>query len=82
MTDRPTWGRDPLPPKEDPNKLPADEMALVVQGHMYRVMGGHIVEVVRHGDQLLPVTDPLVRETIGQGTLNLYTEDGDENPTI
>jgi len=42
------------------------------EGHMYQVIEDKTVEVVRWGDVLLPITNPLVHEIVGQLTLELY----------
>lgn len=39
---------------------------------MYRVIDGDVVEVVRHGDEIIPITDPRIGQCIGQGVLELY----------
>lgn len=41
---------------------------------MYRVINDEVVEVVRHGDELLPVTDPITRELVGQQVLRLWED--------
>lgn len=46
----------------------------IKEGHMYRVIEGEVVEVVRHGDELLPVTDPITREIVGQQVLMLWED--------
>lgn len=41
------------------------------EGKMFRVVGEEVVEYVRHGDEIMPVTDPRVSQIIGQGILEL-----------
>lgn len=50
-------------------------MNIEEQYPMYQIIDGQVVQVVRWGDQLLPITDPLTRQTIGQLTLELTYED-------
>ena len=38
---------------------------------MYQIINEEVVEVVRHGDELLPVTDPRTSQILGQLTLEL-----------
>lgn len=38
---------------------------------MYQIIGGETTEVIRWGEELLPVTNPLTREVIGQLVLKL-----------
>lgn len=46
--------------------------------HMYQIHNGEVVEVVRRGDVIVPVTDPIVHECIGQLTLELTQGETDE----
>jgi hypothetical protein len=39
--------------------------------HMYQIIGGKAVEVVRHGDELLPITDNRLSQIVGQQILEL-----------
>lgn len=38
---------------------------------MYQIINEEVVEVVRHGDEILPVTDPRTSQILGQLTLEL-----------
>lgn len=42
------------------------------EGHMYQIIDGAVVEVVRHGEELLPITNPITSEIVGQQVLKLY----------
>jgi hypothetical protein len=55
----------------------------IKEGHMYQVINNEVVEVVRRGDVLVPITDPIVYECIGQLTLELIQgeTDGELIPT-
>lgn len=41
---------------------------------MYQIINEEVVEVVRHGDEILPVTDPRTSQIVGQLVLDLYGE--------
>jgi hypothetical protein len=45
------------------------------EGTMYRVIDGETVEMVRWGDKILRVDDPLLNECIGQLVLELYEDE-------
>ena len=38
---------------------------------MYQIIDGETVEVVRHGEEILPITDPKVGQIVGQLALEL-----------
>lgn len=57
------------------NVLGSPEMR---EGHMYQIHDGQVVEVVRRGDELVPITDPIVHECVGQLVLELTTGEQDE----
>ena len=42
---------------------------------MYRIVDGETVEFVRHGDEIMPITDYRVSQIVGQQVLKL----GDSN---
>lgn len=44
---------------------------------MYRVVNGETVEFVRHGDELMPITDYRVSQMVGQQVLELGVFDED-----
>ncbi len=44
---------------------------------MYRVVDGETVEFVRHGDELIPITDYRVSQIVGQQVLELGAFDED-----
>ena len=46
------------------------------QIHMYQIINGETIEVVRHGEELLPITDPKVSQIVGQLILELERVDG------
>lgn len=35
-------------------------------GKMYQIIGGEVMQVIRHGNELLPITNPLIAELPGQ----------------
>lgn len=41
---------------------------------MYQIINEEVVEVVRHGDEILPVTDLRTSQIVGQLVLDLYGE--------
>lgn len=41
---------------------------------MYQIIEGETIQVVRWGEELLPVTNPLTREIVGQLALKLEVE--------
>jgi hypothetical protein len=41
---------------------------------MYQIINEEVIEVVRHGDEILPVTDPRTSQIVGQLVLDLYGE--------
>lgn len=43
----------------------------VVEGKLYRIIGNAVIEVVLHGEELLPITDPITKEIPGQLALDL-----------
>lgn len=49
---------------------------------MYQIINGQVTEVVRRGDVLMPITDPLVHECIGQLVLDLTQGENNEQETI
>jgi hypothetical protein len=51
-----------------------------IHNRMYQIINNEITEVVRHGDELLPVTDPRTSQIIGQLVLDIWGKD--ENSTI
>jgi hypothetical protein len=51
------------------------EKIKMVQGEMYQVINGEPVQVVRHGDELLPITDPRVHQCLGQLVLEIFEEE-------
>lgn len=50
-----------------------------VGGRMYRVLGEEVVEFVKHGDEILAITDPRLNQTIGQLTMQLTYGEQDAN---
>jgi len=44
------------------------------EGAMYRMIDDRPVEVVRHGDEILPITDPKLKEVVGQLVLEVYAD--------
>lgn len=42
---------------------------------MYQIIDGETIEVIRWGDELLPINHPLATEVIGQLVLELEYED-------
>ena len=47
---------------------------------MYQIINKEVVEVVRHGDEIMPVTDPRTSQIVGQLVLDLWSQN--ENSTI
>lgn len=41
---------------------------------MYQIINEEVVEVVRHGDEIMPITDPRTSQIVGQLVLDLYGE--------
>lgn len=41
---------------------------------MYQIINEEVIEVVRHGNEILPVTDPRTSQIVGQLVLDLYGE--------
>lgn len=44
---------------------------------MYRIVDGEAIEFVRHGDEIMPVTDYRVSQIVGQQVLELGVFDED-----
>jgi len=51
-----------------------------IHNRMYQIINNEITEVVRHGDELLPITDSRTSQIIGQLVLDIWGKD--ENSTI
>jgi hypothetical protein len=52
-----------------------------MEGKMYRVVGEDIVEFVLHGNEILAVTDPKVKQLVGQLVLwEVQNEDSSIQP--
>jgi len=47
---------------------------LMHEGAMYQFIDNKVTEVVRHGDELLPITDPKINQIVGQLVLDLYED--------
>ena len=43
----------------------------MIEGLMYQVIDGKAVEVIRWGEKLLPLSNPLTKEVVGQLVLKL-----------
>jgi len=44
---------------------------------MYQIIEGEVAEVVRRGDVIMPITDLLASEIVGQQVLKIWSEDED-----
>lgn len=44
------------------------------EGAMYQFINNQVTEVVRHGDEILPITDPKINQIVGQLVLDLYED--------